>query len=103
MPNIGLPVTQPHLPPGSQSPSHHLALLPGASPGDGCVVTDEVEGQDRNEGQSGVPEDKTAGFTTSARKRVGSRLLDTQIPVRDYLCQFLRELYCGNSYTGHVP
>lgn len=58
MPNIGLPVTQPHPPPGSQSPSHHLALLPGASPGDGCVVTDEVEGQDRNEGQSGVPEDK---------------------------------------------
>lgn len=28
MPNIGSPVTQPHLPPGSQSPSHHLALLP---------------------------------------------------------------------------
>lgn len=56
--NIGLPVTQPHLPPGSQSPSYHLALLPRASPGDGCAVTEEVEGQDWNGGQSGAPEDK---------------------------------------------
>lgn len=31
-PNIGLPVTQPHLSPGSESPSHHLALLPGPVP-----------------------------------------------------------------------
>lgn len=31
-PNIGLPVTQPHLSPGPQSPSHHLALLPGLVP-----------------------------------------------------------------------
>lgn len=43
-PNIGLPVTQPHLSPGSQSPSHHLALLPGPVPEMAVLSQSRVSG-----------------------------------------------------------
>lgn len=103
MPNIGLPVTQPHLPPGSQSPSHHLALLPG--PVLEMAVLSLMKSRVRIEmGDSlgFLKMRENASFATSARGRVDSRLLDTWIPVIDDPCRFLHKYCCGNSYTGDV-
>lgn len=92
MPNIGSPVTQPHLPPGSQTPSHHLALLPG--PVLEMAVLSLMKSRvtiEMGDSLGFLKRIENVSFATSVRGRVNSRLLDTQFPVRDYLCRFLHE------------